>query len=387
MLETLSQQMNWSDEKLQCMLCEMRSTQLGRHIVSKHKMTTHEYKMRFPGARTSILSTDQITKMMMTKRSQDSKHKQTLIAAANRADETRKTGLIELKCQLCDKTSMNSLISHITRTHNMSMNDYRRQFPGEIVQQASPSQRANLSKVMKEKLSNPIERYAFLQWRSFPSEIKHWIRKGFDPREAQEKVAEFQQRQSLKGNNEVTRANRSLKNSGLSNPMSLVSIAVREGVTEDEAKKFTPCFGRTGEAHPMFGKKHTEEALKLIGQHINHSGKSRIEHEMSNAIIALYGGQKNAPIHGWCCDYVNHNQMIVIEFFGDFWHHNPRLYESSFVNRLTKRSSQQVWDRDARKLAELRELGYEVIVIWEFDWRTDKNACMKRIKDAFDRTL
>jgi G:T-mismatch repair DNA endonuclease (very short patch repair protein)/predicted transcriptional regulator len=376
-------------DKLQCMLCDMRSNSLGRHIVAKHYMTLLEYKAQFPGSKTNRLTSEQIAKMTATKRQQGegTKHRIVRAEAERRASETLATGVQPLQCSICGKESANSLISHITRSHSVTMNEYRVKFPNCKVQRTSPSQRANNSRVMKEKLSDPIEMEAFLAWRSFPSEIKHWIRKGFDPREAHEKVADFQRLQSLKGNNETTRNKRSVKNTGSNNPMSLSSISLREGVTESEAKKLTPCFGRTGEKHPMFGKKHTDEALKKIGQHINHNGKSKIEHELTNQLIKLYGGEKNAPVNGWCCDYVQRNQMLVVEFFGDFWHHNPNLYAGEFVNRLTKRSSFEVWSRDARKLNELRELGYHVEVIWESDWYDNKNECMKRINDAYNRTL
>lgn len=373
-----------SHDLLQCMLCDMKSNSLGRHHTAKHGISTSEYKLKFPGAETNRLTPEQIAKMKTTKLAKDSKHKQSQIEQSRRAQETLNNGMSLLKCELCVFTSSNSLISHITRKHGIEMSSYREQFPDAKVQQASPSQRKSNSIVMKEKLSNPTELAAFLEWRSFPSEVKHWIKKGFDPREAQEKVFEFQQKQSLKGNNEKTRAYRSDKNSGSHNPMSINSIAQREGVTKQEARELTPCFGRTGDKHPMFGKKHTDEALAKIGDHINHNGKSKLEHEMSDQIISLFGGDKNLGVFGWCCDYVNKNRKVIVEFFGDFWHHNPNKYAPDYVNKITKRSSQQVWDHDARKISELREQGYEVIAIWETDWRNDSDACMKRIKNAFN---
>lgn len=369
------------------MLCDMRSTQLAKHIVAVHGLSVDSYRTQFPDAIVSMLTLEQQEKVNRTRREKPSKHKEDLLIKRQNAVDTLASGLEPLRCQLCEFTSMNSLISHVTRRHKMSMLEYRLSFPNYKVQQASPSQREKNSNVMKEKLSDPLEREAFLQWRSFPSEIKHWIRKGLSPREAEVKVAEFQRTQSLKGNNETTRALRSAKYSGDNNPMSISSIAAREGITKAEAKTLTPCFGRTGELHPMFGKKHSEESIRKIGQHLNHSGRSKIEHEMSDGIIFSYGGEKNAHVIGWCCDYVHYERRIVVEFFGDYWHHNPAKYAPEYINGLTKRNSIQVWAHDAKKIDDLRQAGYEVIVVWESDWRTDKDACMKRINDAFDRVL
>jgi G:T-mismatch repair DNA endonuclease (very short patch repair protein) len=246
---------------------------------------------------------------------------------------------------------------------------------------------ANNAAAQKLRLQDPEARRKFDEWRSFPSEVKHWTRKGYSDEEALVKVAEFQRKQSIKGCNPVTSAKRSAKYSGSKNPMSLASIAAREGVSLRDARQLTPCFGRVGDLHPMFGKKHTPEAIMKIRQHINNSGKSRIEHEMSDRLIVLYGGEKNTYAGGWFCDYVNNDRRLIVEFFGDFWHHNPKLYKPDFVNHLTKRTSDIVWERDARKLAELRALGYHVEVIWESDWRSDSATCMERIALAHDKLL
>jgi len=324
--------------------------------------------------------------MIATKRSKESKNKNSLIEKKRRCKETLAAGLPLLSCLVCGFESTNSLISHIIKKHKMSMTDYRQSYPDARVQQASPTQRKNSSYVMKNKLLNSDALEVFMEWRSFPSEVKHWLKKGFTEEEAKEKITEFQKNQSLKGNNETTRLKRSQKCAGTKNPMSLISIANRQGVNIEIAREMTPCFGRTGSKHPMFGKKHTNETLRKIGESINHSGRSKIEHEMSDLLIELYGGDKNVGVIGWCCDYVNYEKRLIVEFFGDFWHHNPEKYSEDFVNGFTKRTSSQVWERDARKLKELREHGYEVIVVWESDWRKDNKTCLQRINDAYHRT-
>lgn len=146
--------------------------------------------------------------------------------------------------------------------------------------------------------------------------MKHWIRKGYDPKEAAVKAAEFQSAAGLVQNNypeQLTK--RSEMNFGDNNPMSLVSIASREGITLAEARKLTPCHGRTGESHPMFGKKHTEEALRKIDQNLMKSSVSKPEAEMSEACLALMTeGKRNEPINGWSCDFVSHEHHLIIEF-------------------------------------------------------------------------
>jgi G:T-mismatch repair DNA endonuclease (very short patch repair protein) len=323
--------------------------------------------------------------MSKSKLKLDSKHQANLKKKREETEILLNSGYQTLKCEMCNFTSISSLISHITRTHAVGMQEYRTKFPKSSVQKMTPKAVKNNSNSQKERLKDPEKLSKFMEWRSFPSEIKHWTKKGFSEADALQKIAEFQSLQSLKGNNEKTRELRRKKNSGSANPMSLISIANRDSISIEEASKHTPCHGRNGKLHPMFGKKHTPEALKKIGQYINHSGKSKVEHSLSNLLIEIYGGEKNVPVAGWSCDYVNYDSKIIVELFGDFWHHNPKKYDINWVNPFTKRSSSFVWERDSRKIKELCEQGYEVIVIWECDWKTDREGQLKRIKDAYDR--
>lgn len=384
MQETSLNQMNLSDSVLKCEMCDMRSNSLVSHIKSKHNMSSKEYKEKFPGSKTQQLTSEQIAKIIASKNAKITKNKLDKEERKRKAVETANCGMFPLVCQICKFESMNSLISHITRVHLIKMDDYRLKFPNQKVQQLSPTQRKKHSVSMKKRLENPAAREAFLEWRSFPSEIKHWLKKGFSVSEAKSKVYDFQSAQSLKGNNQKTFAIRSAKTSGNKNPMSIQSLMIRNGVNEKEARKLTPCYGRTGEKHPMFGKKHTDEAIRKIGENINHSGRSKVEHELSDYLISQFGGEKNSPVSGWCVDYVNHEKKIIVEFFGDFWHHNPQIYDSNHYNKLTKRTSSQVWERDARKISELKSIGYNVEIVWESDWRNDKEGCLKRIINAYN---
>lgn len=364
------------------MLCGLKANQLVSHVTRKHKMKTEDYYIAFPGAKLSQLTDAQKQKMIETKRAKETKNKQNKRAMQERRNEVANQE--QLRCEICGFESALSLISHITRKHSMLMSDYRQRYPNASVQRSAPSQSKSLSDVLKKKLEDENERLQFMEWRSFPSEVKHWTRKGFSEEEALQKIADFQRTQSLKGNNDETRELRSKLYSGENNPMSLQSLSKKNGVSVSEAIKLTPCYGRLGSLHPMFGKKHTPEAIKKIGNHLNFGQKSKIEHEMSDRIISFYGGNKNDYVDGWCCDYVNHEKKIIVEFFGDFWHHNPRKYSKDWINPFTKRTSPQAWSRDERKISDLKNRGFKVIVVWERDWRLDRENQLQRIKDAFD---
>lgn len=368
---------------LSCFVCGLKSNNLNSHIIRTHKMTISDYLHQFPNAVTCKLTDEQILKMAQSKQKLRSRYRETLEKKAKNRDSVIEEGGVSLKCRLCNFESYLSLVSHITRKHNMSINDYRALYANDRVQRLSPLHIQHMSQTMKEKLNDENARQRFLTFfrTPFPSQLEHWLRKGYSELEAKRMVSNFQKCQALKIT-EHTRKILSEKSSGQSNPMSLSSLAIRYNVSIEEAKKLTPCYDRRGVKHPMYGKKHTIEALKKIGEHINTSGRSKLEHAMSDQLVSILGGHKNVGVGGWCCDYVNHELKLVVEFFGDFWHHNPVIYDIEYVNPFTKRSSADVWERDQRKIHELSNLGYKVIVVWEHDWKLNSDKCIQEIINA-----
>lgn len=55
----------------------------------------------------------------------------------------------------------------------------------------------------------------------------------------------------------------------------------------------------------------------------------------------------------------------VIECYGDYWHCNPAKYKPDYYNKSMHMTAQQVWDKDANKIAKLNSSGYITEIIWE----------------------
>jgi len=348
-------------------------------------MSTSDYYLMFPGAKLSQLTAAQKQKMIETKCAKETKHKQNKREMQTRRNEVANQE--PLRCEVCGFESSLSLISHITRKHSMLMSDYRQSYPNASVQRSAPSQAKNLSDVLKKKLEDKNERCQFMEWRSFPSEVKHWTRKGFSEEEALQKIADFQRTQSLKGNNDVTRELRSKLYSGENNPMSLQSLSKKNGVSITEAIKLTPCYGRVGSLHPMFGKNHTSESLAKIASapHLSNPGfRSTGEIELENFCRTICKDvETNKRISCWNVDVVSWTKNVVIEFFGDFWHMHPAKYGPNDIHQLFRKPASHIWARDEKKINDLKNRGFKVIIVWERDWRLDRETQLQRIQDAF----
>lgn len=74
-------------------------------------------------------------------------------------------------------------------------------------------------------------------------------------------------------------------------------------------------------------------------------------------------------------DFLYSEEKKIIEFNGDFWHFNPKKYvkESFVVLNGIKVVAKDVWENEAIKIERLKQLGYDVLVIWEADYLNDKN--------------
>lgn len=70
----------------------------------------------------------------------------------------------------------------------------------------------------------------------------------------------------------------------------------------------------------------------------------------------------------------------VIEFFGDYWHSNPTKYAADykFTQASTPCTASDIWAADEQRLVWLGELGYEVMVVWEDEFRRNPDAIIAK---------
>ena len=74
-------------------------------------------------------------------------------------------------------------------------------------------------------------------------------------------------------------------------------------------------------------------------------------------------------------DFVIPDLKICIEFNGDVFHANPEIYKSTDTPNPYDKSltSKAIWEFDKFKNQELINRGYNIIIVWEKDYKYDKN--------------
>jgi len=62
----------------------------------------------------------------------------------------------------------------------------------------------------------------------------------------------------------------------------------------------------------------------------------------------------------------------IIEIYGDFWHMNPKVYEPDSINTILKMCAKDRWIMDEKRNQLAIETGHQIMVIWEYDYRENK---------------
>ena len=63
------------------------------------------------------------------------------------------------------------------------------------------------------------------------------------------------------------------------------------------------------------------------------------------------------------------NTKTIYEFYGDYWHGNPKKYKDSELNIRNNFTFGELYKKTINRENSLKESGYNIISIWESDWK------------------
>lgn len=73
-------------------------------------------------------------------------------------------------------------------------------------------------------------------------------------------------------------------------------------------------------------------------------------------------------------DAFDPNTNTVYEFYGDFYHGNPKIFRSNLVNPINKKMYGELYSKTIERELLIRQAGYKLITIWENEFRAKKAA-------------
>lgn len=68
----------------------------------------------------------------------------------------------------------------------------------------------------------------------------------------------------------------------------------------------------------------------------------------------------------------------IIELFGDYWHCNPKIYKKEYFHKIINSSAEEIWEKDSKKIEYIQSKGYDVLVIWEKEFRENKETTIQK---------
>ena len=82
----------------------------------------------------------------------------------------------------------------------------------------------------------------------------------------------------------------------------------------------------------------------------------------------------------WLLDFTDINKKKVIEYNGDLYHANPKLYEKNdtphpFIKEL---KAIEIWNKDKQKRQDIENSGFEMLIIWDSEYKSNKEEILKK---------
>jgi len=76
----------------------------------------------------------------------------------------------------------------------------------------------------------------------------------------------------------------------------------------------------------------------------------------------------------------------VIEFYGDYWHANPKVYDAGHLIQRKKMMASDIWAKDAERVQKIEESGYKVKIVWEREFRRHPERVIKECREWLSNT-
>ncbi len=81
--------------------------------------------------------------------------------------------------------------------------------------------------------------------------------------------------------------------------------------------------------------------------------------------------------HKWIFpDIFMPSNNLVIEYYGNFWHANPKYYKAKDILHHNV-TAEEIWKKDEKRIGILESLGYNIMIIWEDDFKEDSEKIIR----------
>lgn len=198
------------------------------------------------------------------------------------------------------------------------------------------------------------------------NQVKYWLNKGYSEEEAKEKVSERQTTFTLEkciakyGEEEGTRRYIERQKNW--------SAKVEEQYQQGLFSKIP--HSQNSNIYSNFEKNIVDSIIESLDIDINDvycykTSQFRLENTNEDCKNKIFS-----------YDFKFENK--IIEFNGDFWHMNPDMYDSNYCHPYANISTEEKWKIDEIKLECAIQNGYDVLTVWEQEYKENKEATIQK---------
>jgi hypothetical protein len=190
-----------------------------------------------------------------------------------------------------------------------------------------------------------------------PRSVEYWVNKGFSIDESKKKVSEYQ------------------------NNFSFIKCIEKYG-EEDGKKIFTKRQIKWQES--LYKNGNLKSGYSKISQNLFFELLNYYENveELNYVMFAKKGGEfvLTGDDGFYRFDFTDLLNKKIIEYNGDNYHANPdRFISTDAPNPFRKNvMSKDIWEKDNRKIKLANKHKFDVLVIWDSEYRKDKESVMKK---------
>lgn len=73
-------------------------------------------------------------------------------------------------------------------------------------------------------------------------------------------------------------------------------------------------------------------------------------------------------------DGYDHTTNTVYQFHGSYYHADPRLFCGDEIDKMRNKTYAQIYKESCKKDNDIVEAGYNLIIMWQYDWNTLNNS-------------
>jgi G:T-mismatch repair DNA endonuclease (very short patch repair protein) len=250
-----------------------------------------------------------------------------------------------VECKICHKLMKMITNTHLKNAHQMTCKEYKNMFPDEILGETT----------------------WFTSWRNSEenkSQAREHLKRAFQDPEIQERRIRLI-RENAKSEKYRQRLSESLKRWAQTEEgkehYSKVNLRVTSYMKLSNFERWVQNYG----VEEALRRQKEWQAKNVLPSKSRDTKIELVVADMLSTLNISFIKQFSVP--HYYCDFFLPDYNLIIEVNGDYWHASPKKFSATDVISHKKIIAQQIWDHDAKKVADLKTMGYQVLVLWESD--------------------